>query len=567
MEGVDLPERPSDLRRDSLLIFFLGIGIFTIALDGEFISSQARFALFAQEMLRNGPSFFPTTYDTPYPDYTATSTFLICLVSLPFGKVTPFTAVLPTAVVSALILVITYRIGATISRQWGWTAVLLTLFTHLFLTESRSISLDQYNALATTLCFYLIYSADIYGKRRRLWFIPLVLMVSFSFRGPIGMVIPASVVYGYYLCRGEFKKFLLMGVLALCLLSMCSAAMLAAAYYDGGEAFAGRVVSAQVSGRMLNSKAGYFFYWYRCFSSLALAYPLAGLVVIARLRRILRQKSGNYKFMSYLVVWGLIVLVGMSIPGDKKMRYVLPIVPAVSLIASYLVINPSLEGLLLKARNAFGGFCSLLPLLGSIAAIGVLWFGRYFGFTANVHFAVAAAILGGLSVTAGPAKRRLTNDLSRDMATVAIAVAAFITIYVGIAQPINLALETTQPFVARVKLLQKERPGDIAFYRIGPDGEDIKFMVNYDKPIKPAFLMSPEELLNSRQCSYFIAEQRDFASLPESVKNCTRVQFTGKIGHRACTVFTIENTGTEPLHGELFSVDGNSGTGCGGDTQ
>ena len=171
MEGVDLPERPSDLRRDSLLIFFLGIGIFTIALDGEFISSQARFALLAQEMLRNGPSFFPTTYGSPYPDYPATSTFLIYLVSLPFGRVTPFTAVLPTAVVSALVLVVTYRIGATISRQWGWTAVLLTLFTHLFLTESRSISLDQYNALATTLCFYLIYSADIYGKRKRLWFI------------------------------------------------------------------------------------------------------------------------------------------------------------------------------------------------------------------------------------------------------------------------------------------------------------------------------------------------------------------------------------------------------------
>ncbi len=544
MEAIDLPKRLSDLRRDSLLILFLGLVIFTVALDGEFISSQARFALFAQEMLRNGPSFFPTTYGAPYPDYPATSTFLIYLASLPFGKVTPFTAVLPTAITSALILVVMYRIGTTLSRRWGWTAVLFALFTHLFLTESRSIALDQYNALATTLCFYLIYSADIYGKRKRLWFIPLVLMASFSFRGPIGIIIPAGVVCGYYLCRGEFKKFLLMGVLALFLLSMCSAAMLAAAYYDGGEALAGRVVSAQVSGRMLNPKVGYCFYWYRGLSSLALAYPLAGLVVIAQFRRVLRQKSDNHKFMSYLVVWGLIILVGMSLPADKKMRYVLPIAPAVSLIASYLVINPSLEGALLRARNAFFGVCSLSPLLGGIAAIGILWLGRYFGFTANVHFAVAAAILGGLSVTAGPAKRRLTNDLNRDMATMAIAVAAFITIYVGIAQPINLALETTRPFVARVKLLQEDRPGDIVFYRIGPDGEDIKFMVNYDKPLKPAFLISPEELLDSRQYSYFITRDRDFDGLPDDVKSCTKVHIKGKIGHRACTVFTIENTST-----------------------
>jgi len=564
MEGIDPSKRLSDLRRDSLLIFFLGLGIFTAALDGEFISLQARFALFAQEMLRNGPSFFPTTYGIPYPDYPATSTFLIYLVSLPFGKVTPFTAVLPTAVVSALILVITYRIGATRSRQWGWIAVLFALFTHLFLTESRSIALDQYNALATTLCFYLIYSADIYGKRKRLWFIPLVLMASFSFRGPIGIVIPAGVVCGYYLCRGQFKKFLLMGVLALCLLSMCSAAMLAAAHYDGGEAFANRVICGQASGRMFSSKTSWYFYWYRCLASLSLAYPLAALIVIVRCKRILGRKDSNYEFMSYLVVWILIVLAGMSIPGDKKMRYVLAIVPAVSLVASYLVINPSLEGLLLRTRNVFLGFCSLLPLLGGIAAIGILWLGRHFGFTANVHFAVAAAILGGLSVTAGPAKRRLTNDLSRDMATMAIGVAAFITIYIGIAQPINLALETTQPFVARVKLLQEERPGDIAFYKIGPDGEEGKFMANYDEHLKPTFATSPEELLDFCKYSYFITETRDYVGLPDDVKSCTKVRIKGKIGHRACTVFTIENAGTEPLHGDLCSLDGSFGIGLRG---
>ncbi len=564
MEAIDLPERPPHLRRDSLLIFFLGIGIFTIAINGEFVSAQARFAFFAQEMLRNGPSFFPTTYDTPYPDYPATSTFLIYLVSLPLGKVTPFTAVLPTAVVSALILVLTYRIGATRSRQWGWTAVRLALFTHLFLTESRSISLDQYNALAATLCFYLVYSADLYCKRKRLWFVPLALVGGFLFRGPIGVVVPSGVVCGYYLSRKEYRQSLLMGIVALSLVGICCVAMLGAAYFEGGRAFAQQVFSAQVSSRVFNSKTSWFFYWYRCLYNLALAYPLAVLVVIAQFRHILRLKGGNHKLMSYLIVWVLVILAGMSIAGDKRMRYILPIVPAVSLIASYLVISPSLEGILPRIRNAFLGFCSLLPLLGGIAAIGILWLGRHFGFTANVNFALAAAILGGLGVTAGPAKRRLTNDLSRDMATMAIAVAAFITICVGIAQPINLALETTQPFVARVKLLQEERPGDIVFYRIGPDGEDIKFMANYDEPPKPAFAASPEELMDSRQYSYFITEQHDFDGLPDDVKSRTKVRIEGKIGHRACIVFTIENTGTEPLHGDLCSLNGNFGIGLRG---
>jgi len=567
MEGIDSSKRLSDLRRDSLLIFFFGLGIFTAALDGEFISSQARFALFAQEMLRNGPSLFPTRYGIPYPDYPATSTFLVYLVSLPFGKVTPFTAVLPTAIISALILVVMYRIGTTRSRKWGWTAVLFALFTHLFLTESRSIALDQYNALATTLCFYLIYSADIYGKRKRLWFIPLVLMASFSFRGPIGMIIPASVVCSYYLCRREFKKFLLIGILALGILSVCSAAMLVAAHHEGGEAFVGRVVDVQAATRMVGSRVSHFYYWYSSLSGFAVCYPVAILVVIAGLRHILKRKDSNYEFIGYLVVWILIVLIGMSVPADKKMRHILPVVPALSLVAAYLLIDSSPKGILFEARKAFLSICSSLPLLAGIATVGILSFGRCFGVHADVHFLIVLALLIGLSIIARTLNKRLRGHPNHDMVPAVVGVAAFIIVSIGVAQPINLASETTRPFVARVKLLQEERPGDIAFYKIGPDGEDIKFMVNYDKPLKPAFATSPEELLDSRQYSYFITEDRDFDGLPDDVKSCTKVRIKGKIGHRACTVFTIENVGTEPLHGELFSVNGNSGTGCGGDTE
>ena len=118
----------------SLAIFAAGVVFFTIGLSPEFIGFDCRFAVFAQEMLRNGPKFFPTTYDQPYPDYTAASTFIIYLVSLLFGKVTPFTAILPTAIVSALVLVVTYRIGAIQSKQWGIFAILLTLFTIGFLS-------------------------------------------------------------------------------------------------------------------------------------------------------------------------------------------------------------------------------------------------------------------------------------------------------------------------------------------------------------------------------------------------------------------------------------------------
>jgi len=81
---------------------------------------------------------------------------------------------------------------------------------------------------------------------------------------------------------------------------------------------------------------------------------------------------------------------------------------------------------------------------------------------------------------------------------------------------------------------------------------------------KPAFLVSPEELLDSRQYSYFITEHRDFDGLPDDVKSCTKVRIKGKNGHRACTVFTVEKVTTESLYGNLCGLNGNLGLGLRG---
>ena len=57
------------IRRQSL-----GLGLLTLLLfiAGAYqqtaIGFDSRFVLFAQEMLRHGPSFFPTTYGPPYAD-------------------------------------------------------------------------------------------------------------------------------------------------------------------------------------------------------------------------------------------------------------------------------------------------------------------------------------------------------------------------------------------------------------------------------------------------------------------------------------------------------------------
>jgi hypothetical protein len=136
--------------------------------------------------------------------------------------------------------------------------------------------------------------------------------------------------------------------------------------------------------------------------------------------------------------------------------------------------------------------------------------------------------------------KRLRGHYSRDFVNAAIGVSAFIIVNIGVAQPVNEILESTRPFVEKVKLLEKERPGDIVFYQIGPDTEDIKFVVNYDKPITPIFIKSPDELLQCPKNSYFITMKQSFNNLPDDLKKQIKLCINGRIGHRDSMVFTLE---------------------------
>lgn len=158
----------------SWLIFFSCLILFTVSLT-QFGSCHglglegSRYALFTQEMLRNGLTLFPTVYGQTYSDYTVTQTLLTYVFSLLDGKVTTLSLVLPTAIASAITVVLTYRIGALHSRAWGYCAVLLTLASFEFFILARAPSLDQFVATATTFCFYQVYTARHYKKQFDGW--------------------------------------------------------------------------------------------------------------------------------------------------------------------------------------------------------------------------------------------------------------------------------------------------------------------------------------------------------------------------------------------------------------
>jgi hypothetical protein len=84
------------IRRQSLIAGLLALLLFIAGVYAQApIGFDSRFVLFAQEMLRNGPTVFPTSYGQPYADYSSLSTLFIWLLSLALGAVNSLTAWLP----------------------------------------------------------------------------------------------------------------------------------------------------------------------------------------------------------------------------------------------------------------------------------------------------------------------------------------------------------------------------------------------------------------------------------------------------------------------------------------
>jgi len=330
------------VEKEALYIGLLAFLLFTLGVDGNpFIDFESRFALFAREMWRHGPSLFPTTYGEPYPDYPVTSTLLIWLCAHLFGGVTRLAAVLPTAFASAMTVTLSYRLLTPFSRRWAFATICLEIMTLNFLAEARSISLDQMIAAITIASFYLAFTGNQRKHVADMTGLLLLFVAGFAIRGPLGVVIPAAVAASCYLLSAQWKKLLLSAALAAAVIVICWCAMIALATHVYGSAFAQDVIRMQVSGRIeLTDKLSPLYYFTSSIGNYAPGYPLAllSLTIIflsqhKRLRLPLAQDASSLLF--YLAAWAVVVLAGLSVPDTKKVRYVLPMVPAICALAAY----------------------------------------------------------------------------------------------------------------------------------------------------------------------------------------------------------------------------------------
>ena len=521
---------------DIILFFLVSCFLFTWGLSFQEITGfDSRFYLFVQEMLSDGLSWFPRTYHSFYPDYPATSTVIIYLLSNLSGALNKWVAVLPTAVLAALTIVMTYLIASLQSKRWGVCAIFLMLLTIGFIRSARSISLDMYPTFITTVCFYLLASADKFNRLRRvIWIYPL-LILGFIFRGPIGLVIPAGVVCSYYLLSKRYSRMFMHGILALLLLCICTACLLMLAYYVDGYEFMQSVWKMEVMGRMDNPFLPRYFYFVNSFSNYVFVYPLACLVLLG----FIFQNKVFHKenlFVWLLIGWMLVILMGMSIPDDKKTRYVLPMIPAASLIAAYLFIAPQTKRYFYWLRKIGTLFFFILP---SILFFGVLLVSFYLSQHAmhvHIHEKLILIVCCILQIISIFSFFRLRQEI-KEMMILGIAALGFTMTNMVVVEPIQQYLDRGRDFVMEIEAQRIRDKARLVFYREQPDGFPIKYLINMPHADQPLFVSDEKNLASIAGPAYFITSESYFQTLPLSFMNQFQVIANNSLGHNKIVVF------------------------------
>lgn len=502
------PSTLSSVRQQSLGLGLLALVLFIIGnYQQAAIGFDSRFVLFAEEMLRHGPSFFPTTYGQPYPDYSAFTTFFVYLFSLPFGRVISLTAWLPTAIASALLVVLMYRLVAPHSRLWALLSVAMLLLSTTFITETRAVSLDEMLATVAFAVFYLGYAADHFGAQRRMGWILALLVLGFAIRGPIGLVVPTGMLCSYYVLNGQWRRMFVFGLQATLLLVACIALLLLLAKISGGTDFLNEVVRMQFTSRMDGSegKSSLFYYFTSSVGNYALGYPMAILALAAALLTRRQQHGPALQLVLLCAAAGLIVMIGLSIPQAKKARYVLPMIPMAAIIAAYPF--QVLEG---RVFAWLRGLAQVIWLLLPSLLIGGLLAARH---RFPEQLTSIGLILGVLALLQAIALGLLFKAQWRAVGLAACGVLAVWSSYILVYEPVERAAYDTRSFSLATYDLIRQHPAPLVMYGPTKDGKAIKFMVNIPEDLRPSFTETPDQLLAIKGPAYVMMTKDDQAKL------------------------------------------------------
>ena len=94
-----------------------------------------------------------------------------------------------------------------------------------------------------------------------------------------------------------------------------------------------------------------------------------------------------------------------------------------------------------------------------------------------------------------------------------IGVLLALYVIVTMVEPIDLRIHDTSQFVQHIESLREKQPGNIVFYKEGPDGLPIKYLVNVETDLLPDFITNLDSLNHNRAPVWLLTKEKNVDDL------------------------------------------------------
>lgn len=136
------------------VLFFYGLNV------GDFWRTESLRAIVAQDILTSGDCIVPRLYGEPLFTKPPGMYWAIILCSLPFGRVTEWTARLPSALAaSACVLLFAWYFGRRLGRKVGFVAGLILPMSLMWLDKATAAEIDMLQTAWITAALLFFFRA------------------------------------------------------------------------------------------------------------------------------------------------------------------------------------------------------------------------------------------------------------------------------------------------------------------------------------------------------------------------------------------------------------------------
>jgi len=296
------------------------------------------FAEGAREMVVDGEWAVPHVNGVASSDKPPLFFWLVALFSLPLGKVTEFTARLPSALAALGTLALTMRLGG---RFFGpRTAVVagaVLSTTYLFWEKARWSQTDA----VLCCCIWVALSAfaayrsgEADGRRAGLvfWFASALAVLV---KGPVGLLLPLGIALVILAADGDLARWRSFAPLAgpLVFALVVGAWMVLATVGGGGEYSVWAALREHFIERGIHGMHHRRPVWYFAEVLPPNLLPWTALVPGGLVLAWRRRRAAD----RFLLVAALFVLVFFTVSTEKRELYALPALPAIALMVAALV--------------------------------------------------------------------------------------------------------------------------------------------------------------------------------------------------------------------------------------